>query len=44
MGRFLGFLGAVALMLGFAVLSAPLANATVGARWQIAPYPSETGR
>lgn len=37
MGR---FLVALAITLGFAVLSAPLAHASTATRWQVAPCPS----
>lgn len=40
MGRFFGFLAALALTLGFATFSAPAANASPGTRWQIAPCPA----
>jgi hypothetical protein len=42
MGRFLGFIAALAVMLGLVVFTAALANAAVGTRWQITPCPSGT--
>jgi hypothetical protein len=40
MGRLLGLLVALALAMGFAVFSAPLAGASEDTRWLVAPCPS----